>query len=456
MVEIAILDDERILVDSLVLEISAMGHRVKPFYEAQTFLDYIQYSEPDLVFLDLRLPDIQGMEVLHQIRQTLKSALTIIMTAHGNMESAIQALKGGAFDYLNKPFELDEIGIIIERALNENKLVREVEHHRQKAVSETRLGDFIGSSKPVEKLHQMVMMLARVDNTTILLRGASGTGKNMIAKAIHNLSARAERQFIVVNCAAIPENLLESELFGYEKGAFTDAKKRKIGLVELADGGTLFLDEVGDLPLPMQVKLLRFLESKSFRRVGGSMEVSVNVLIISATNLNLEEAIKQKNFRQDLYYRLNVLPIEIPPLEERGDDILILATHFLRQFARKFRKPLLKIDDDAREAFLLYSWPGNVRELKNLIERFVVLSTDPIITYDDLPSVMKECLLRRGSADTSIQTSELGFGEKLAAFERSLVTDALEKAGGINTEAAAILGISRYSLLRKKKRLFSK
>ncbi len=455
MVEIAILDDEKFLVDSLELEMTQMGHRVKPFYEARTFLDYIQVSEPDLVFLDLQLPDIHGMEVLHTIRQTLRSSLTIIMTAHGDMESAIQALKGGAFDYLNKPFELDEIGIIIERALNENKLLREVEHHRQRAASNTRLNDFIGSSKPVKKLHQIVAMLTSVDNTTILLHGASGTGKNLIAKAIHNLSARSDRQFIVVNCAAIPENLLESELFGYEKGAFTDAKKRKIGLVELADGGTLFLDEVGDLPLPMQVKLLNFLDSKSFRRVGGTMELAVDVLIISATNLDLEEAIQQKKFRQDLYYRLNVVPIEIPPLRERGDDILILAGHYLKRFARKFRKPLIEIGDDTREAFLLYSWPGNVRELKNIIERFVVLSTEPVITYDDLPTVMKECLLRKGTADNSVRTSELGFEEKLAAFERGLITDALEKAGGIKAEAAAILGISRYSLLRKIKRLFS-
>jgi len=454
MVEIAILDDEKFLVDSLELEMRAMGHRVKTFYEARPFLDYIQIAEPDLVFLDLQLPDIHGMEVLQTIRQTLRSALTIIMTAHGDMESAIQALKGGAFDYLNKPFELDEIGIIIERALNEKKLVREVEHHRQKAASNTRLDDFIGSSKPVKKLHQMVKMLTRVDNTTILLRGASGTGKNLIAKAIHNLSARSGQQFIVVNCAAIPENLLESELFGYEKGAFTDAQKRKIGLVELADGGTLFLDEVGDLPLPMQVKLLRFLESKSFRRVGGTIEVKVDVLIISATNLDLEDAIQQKAFRQDLYYRLNVVPLEIPPLNQRRDDILMLAAHYLKQFSRKFRKPIMEIGDDARDAFLLYRWPGNVRELKNLIERFVVLSTDPVITYDDLPTVMKECLLRQGPPGTSVCSTGHGVEVKLAAYERGLITDALEKAGGIKTEAAVILGISRYSLLRKMKRLF--
>ena len=453
MVEIAILDDEKVLVDSLELEITALGHRVKPFYEARLFLDYIQVAEPDLVFLDLQLPDIHGMEVLHTIRQTLRSALTIIMTAHGDMESAIQALKGGAFDYLNKPFELDEIGIIIERALNENKLIREVEHHRQRASSNVRLDDFIGSSEPVKKLHHIVTMLTRIDNTTILLRGASGTGKNLIAKAIHNLSARADKQFIDVNCAAIPENLLESELFGHEKGAFTDAKKRKIGLVELADGGTLFLDEVGDLPLPMQVKLLRFLESKTFRRVGGTMEVAVDVLIISATNLDLEDATRQKKFRQDLYYRLNVVPIKIPPLKARGDDILLLAEHYLERFARKFRKPPLTMDDDARAAFLMYDWPGNVRELKNLIERFVVLSSDPVITHDDLPTVMKACLRQKGSAGTAACDSGFGFEDKLAMFERDMINETLAKCGGNKTEAAALLGISRYSLLRKIKRL---
>jgi len=455
MVEIAILDDEKILVNSLELEMKAMGHRVKTFYEATSFLEYIKESEPDLVFLDLQLPDIHGMEVLHTIQQTLRSTLTIIMTAHGDMDSAIQALKGGAYDYLNKPFDLDEIGIIIDRALNENKLVREVEHHRQRASSNIRIDDFIGLSKPVKKLHQIVTKLTSVDNTTILLRGDTGTGKNLIAKAIHNLSARSDKQFIVVNCGAIPENLLESELFGYEKGAFTDAKKRKIGLVELADGGTLYLDEVGDLPLPMQVKLLRFIESKAFRRVGGTMEVSVDALIISATNLNLEEAIKQERFRLDLYYRLNVVPIKIPPLRNRGDDVLLLANHYIKRFSRKFRKPLMEIGDDALEAFLSYDWPGNVRELKNLIERFVVLSTDTVITYEDLPTVMKERLLRKETDGSSVQSSKLGLEEKLASFERSLITQALEEADGVKTEAAATLGISRYSLLRKMKRLFN-
>ncbi len=454
MVEIAIVDDERNLADSLKLEISEMGHQVKTFYTAQPFLDYIEISEPDLVILDLQLPDIHGMEVLHSIKLNLKSTLVIIMTAHGDMESVLQALKGGAYDYLNKPFELEEIRITIDRALSENRLLREVEHHRKQSATSCSLKDFIGESEPIKKLHQTVVKLADIDSTTVFLRGESGTGKNLIAKAIHNLSSLSNRQFIAVNCAAIPENLLESELFGYEKGAFTDAKKRKIGLIELANGGTLFLDEIGDVPLSMQVKLLSFLESKEFRRVGGSTEIKANALVISATNLDLDDAIEKKKFRQDLYYRLNVLPIKIPPLRERADDILLLTNYYIKRFSKKFRKPLIKLGPDAEKAFLRYRWPGNVRELKNLIERFIILSTIPEVTFDDLPTVMKECLLQRGSEASSEVIPELNFEEKLVAYERNLIGNALEKAAGVKTEAAASLGISRYSLMRKMNRLF--
>lgn len=454
MVEIAIVDDEKNLTDSLKLEISEMGYQVKTFYNAQPFLDYIEVSEPDLVFLDLQLPDIHGMEVLHFIKSNLKYTLVIIMTAHGDMESVLQALKGGAYDYLNKPFELEEIRITIERALNESRLLREVEHHREQSATSSSLKDFIGESEPIKKLLQTVAKLADIESTTVFLRGESGTGKNLIAKAIHNLSSLSNRQFIAVNCAAIPENLLESELFGYEKGAFTDAKKRKIGLIELANGGTLFLDEVGDIPLPMQVKLLSFLESKEFRRVGGTMDIKVNALVISATNLDLDDAIEKKIFRQDLYYRLNVLPIKIPPLRERAGDILLLTDYYSKRFAKKFRKSLITLGPDAEKAFLSYDWPGNVRELKNLIERFIVLSTAQEVTFDDLPTVMKECLLQRGSGSSSEGNFELNFEEKLVAYERTLIGNALEESAGIKTEAAASLGISRYSLMRKIKRLF--
>ncbi|RLB22598.1 MAG: sigma-54-dependent Fis family transcriptional regulator [Deltaproteobacteria bacterium] len=453
MAEIAVVDDERVLVDSLELELEERGHTVQPFYRAAPFLEYIQFNEPDVVLLDLQLPDLNGLEVLERIKQANRFIPTIIITAHGNLDSAIQAMRGGAFDYVNKPFDLDEIEIIIDKALKEIKLVREVEHHRRQAAEGARPEDFIGSSLPVRRLLETVKKLSQVDNTTVLLRGESGTGKNLLAKMIHNLSARTERQFIEVNCAAIPETLLESELFGYEKGAFTDAKTRKTGLVELADGGTLFLDEVGDLPLPLQAKLLRFLESRSFRRIGGASEIKVDVLIISSTNQDLKKAVTRGQFREDLYYRLNVVPLDVPPLRQRGEDIITLAEHYLSHFSRKFRKPPIEMSPEARDAFLLYHWPGNVRELKNLVERLVILSTDNIITYEDLPAVMKETSARRQGVKHQ-ETLEEGLEAKLAAYEKKLISEALERAGGVKSEAAKLLGVSRYSLLRKMKRLF--
>ncbi len=454
MAEIAVVDDERVLVDSLQLELEGRGHTVRAFYRAVPFLDYIHSSEPDVVLLDLQLPDLNGLEVLEHINKTHRFIPTIIITAHGNLDSAIQAMRGGAFDYVNKPFDLDEIDIIIDKALQEIKLVREVEHHRRRAAEGVRPEDFIGSSPPVRRLLETVKKLTQVDNTTVLLRGESGTGKDLLAKMIHNLSARAERQFIEVNCAAIPETLLESELFGYEKGAFTDAKSRKTGLVELADGGTLFLDEVGDLPFSLQAKLLRFLESRSFRRIGGASEIKVDVLIISATNRDLKKAVAKRRFREDLYYRLNVVPLDVPPLRERGEDIMALAEHYLAHFSRKFRKPLVGMSPEARQAFLVYHWPGNVRELKNLVERLVILSTDNLITYDDLPAVMKEASARRESGGHRDALGEEGLEAKLAAYEKKLIGEALERAGGVKSEAAKLLGVSRYSLLRKMKRLF--
>ncbi|MGD8561770.1 MAG: sigma-54 dependent transcriptional regulator [Desulfarculaceae bacterium] len=455
MAEIAIVDDEKNLVNSLNLELTEMGHLVRPFLKAQPFLDYLKTTEPDLVFLDLKLPDINGLEVLHEVVNATSNYIpTIIITAHGNMESAIQALKGGAFDYINKPFDLDEISILIDKALKKVRLLREVEHRRERDYKGARLDQFIGSSPPVIRLLEMVQKLTAVDNTTVLLLGESGTGKDLLAKAIHNLSARASRQFIEVNCASFPENLLESELFGYEKGAFTDAKQRKTGLVELADGGTLFLDEVGDMPLSLQAKLLRFLENKSFRRVGGTSQIKVDVLIISATNRNLESAVEDKSFRKDLYYRLNVVPLNVPPLRERGEDIMTITQHYLDHFSHKFRKPIVQVTGQAREALLSYAWPGNVRELKNLMERLVILCNDGVIDLEILPTVIQEQYAQRDAAAPGRTLPDSPLEHKLSAFEKELISQALAQAGGVKTEAAQILGISRFALLRKIKRLF--
>jgi two-component system response regulator AtoC len=286
-----------------------------------------------------------------------------------------------------------------------------------------------------------------------MIRGESGTGKDLIAKAIHNLSPRGTAQLIEINCAALPESLLESELFGYEKGAFTDAKQRKTGLAEIANGGTLFLDEVGELPLSLQAKLLKFIETKSFRRIGGTAEIWVDLMIIASTNRNLEEAIESGSFRQDLYYRLNVLPIYVPPLRERGEDVIKVAEYYLQYFCRKFNKPPMTLDATAKKAFLSYQWPGNVRELKNLIERVVILSSGHKIGSKLLPGEMKGSIAESQTIRKSYKTDNRSLDEILAEIEKELIHNALRKAKGVKSEAAKILGISRYALLRKMKRL---
>lgn len=456
MAEVAIVDDEKLLVNSLKIELSHAGYSVSQFYDAGSFLAYIQSNEPDVVLLDLQLPDINGLEVLQTIMQAGRYIPTIIITAHGNIESAIQAMKAGAFDYINKPFELDEISILIKKALDETKLVKEVEHRRQRAYKTARLKSIIGTSLPILALLETVEKLAKIDNTTILLRGESGTGKDLISKIIHNLSARSSKQFIEINCASFPENLLESELFGHEKGAFTDAKQRKTGLVEIADGGTLFLDEIGELPLPLQAKLLRFIDTKSFRRIGGTSEIRVNVRIVSATNRNLEESVENGSFRQDLYYRLNVLPITIPPLRDRGADVIKITDHYLASMSKKFGKRRMSLGIKAKNAFLAYDWPGNVRELKNFIERLVILSSSDVIGYLQLPAEMKERLADLKSIKNRYQKKSLSMNEILEKFEEELINNAMTNTGGVKAEAAKILGISRYSLLRKMKRIYGK
>jgi two-component system response regulator AtoC len=453
MAEIAIVDDEKVLVNSMKIELRRQGYRVHPFYSAEPFLDYIRSNEPDTVFLDLQLPDINGIEVLRTIMQTSPYIPTIIITAHGDMESAIQAMKMGAFDYINKPFDLDEISILIKKALHEIKLLKEVEHHRERVIKTARIENIIGKSPPFTELLDMVKRLSAAVDTTVLLLGESGTGKDLIAKVIHNLSDRALQPLIDISCASFPENLIESELFGYEKGAFTDAKHRKTGLLELADKGTLYLDEIGELPLTAQAKLLRFIEDKSFRRIGGKSEIRVDVRIIAATNRNLEEAVKVGMFREDLFYRLNVVPLVVPPLRERGMDIIAIARHYLEIYSRKFGRQI-HLRDEAKNAILDYDWPGNVRELKNLCERLAILSRDNVIGYEDLPSELKERITDHQSIRKKCRQRDLGLNEILEKFEEELIDDALKKSGGIKSDAAERLGISRYALLRKMKRIY--
>ena len=467
MAEIAIVDDEKVLVNSLRIGLTKRGHKIHPFYEAGGFLSYLVINEPDLIFLDLRLPDMNGLEVLRQIRQMNRQIPTIIITAHGDIQSAVQAMKTGAFDYLNKPFDMQEIELVIKKALDEVQLVKEVEHLRQRSFKKVVLENIIGDSPPMLELFNTVKKLGSVKTTTVLIRGESGTGKDLLAKAIHNLNPRSVRPFIEINCASLPESLLESELFGHEKGAFTDAKQRKTGLVEIANNGTLFLDEIGEIPMPLQAKILKFIETKTFRRVGGTAEISVDVFIITATNRNLEQAIQEKTFRQDLYYRLNVVPLFAPPLRDRKEDILKITDHYLDHYCRKFGKTSLSMDPSARNTFLNYDWPGNVRELQNLIERLVILSSGPIIQKKHLPDAMggpvenheKENPLepRMGLINSLKENfsdkGQISLDEILTALEKEMILTAMEKADRVKAKAARALGISRYSLLRRINRL---
>lgn len=461
MAEIAIVDDEKVLVNSLRIGLTRKGYQVRPFEAAQPFLSYLRGSEPDVIFLDLHLPDIHGLEVLKKIKQVNPHIPTIIITAHGDVPSAVNAMKSGAFDYVGKPFDIEEIELLIQKALKETRLTQEIVHHRLRSHQSVRLDNIVGTSPAMQAVFETVTKLFQIDATTVLLLGESGTGKDLLAKAIHNHSCRVDQPFIEINCAALPEQLLESELFGYEKGAFTDAKQRKVGLIEIAAGGTLYLDEIGEMPLALQSKLLKFLETRSFRRLGGTTEIRVDLFIIASTNRDLEVAVAQKTFRHDLFYRLNVVPIQIPPLRDRGDDILQLASHYLDVYCRRFNKPQIAMEDAVRRSLAAHDWPGNVRELKNLVERLVILSGDARIRYDDLPADLRERLaaaphpLDSGAGLHNRQDrpgNATSLSQVVDRFERELIEKALKEAGGVKSEAAALLGISRYALLRKLKR----
>ena len=452
MAEIAIVDDEKVLVNSLRVGLRKKGHAVRPFYDAESFLEFFRIGEPDIVFLDLKLPDLNGLDVLREIRRTGKQAQVVIITAHGDIRSAVRCMRAGAYDYINKPFELEEIEILIEKVLNGSRLIKEIEHHRQRSTDMIGPDSIIGRSRPVLELKQTIAKLKDIDATTVLIRGESGSGKDLVAKAIHNSSSRSKAPFIEINCAALPDNLLESELFGYEKGAFTDARQRKTGLAEIADGGTLFLDEVAELPLALQAKLLKFIETKSFRRIGGTSEITVDLMIVTSTNRDLEKSLASGAFRSDLFYRLNVVPIKTPSLRNRGEDVLALAEHFLLAFCRQFNKPPMVLENQVKDLFLQYDWPGNVRELRNLIERLVILSNETRIQLEQLPDRMRSSHGQRCSSKALCDLDRRNLDEILAGVEKELIHDALQKAGGVKAEAARILGISRYSLIRRMKK----
>ena len=381
---ILVVDDEHLIRWSLEQNLKKQGYDIVTAGTGEDALKMVREEQPDLILLDIQMPGINGLEVLEKVKEIDEDIVVIMVTAQGGLETAVNAMRLGAYDYINKPFNLDELAIVIRKALETSYLRREVAGLRSE---HKKIGppNIIGVSKHMKNVLAMMEKVAKSEASTVLVQGESGTGKELVAKWVHYKSSRADKPFVAINCAAVPATLLESELFGHERGAFTDAKVTKKGLFELADGGTIFLDEIGDMEVGMQAKLLRFLEDRTFRRIGGAKIISVDIRIISATNKDLLKAIEEKSFRNDLYYRLQVIPIFLPPLRERKEDIIYLANHFIETFNKEFNKHVKGISSMAEKMLIEYHWPGNIRELKNVIERAIILGNDETLLLEHLP-----------------------------------------------------------------------
>ncbi len=444
---ILIIEDEKLIRWSLRQRFEDEGYSVDEAENGPEGLEKLESGVFDLVMLDYKLPGMTGLEVLRQIRAGDEDIVVLMMTAYSNVEDAVEAMRLGAFDYVSKPFNMDELMLTVAKALETTRLKREVRDFRAQMKKEFGFDRILGNCPQIVRLFGMIQDVAESGASTVFLRGESGTGKDLVAKAIHYNSDRANRPFMNITCTAISEALLESELFGHERGAFTDAKQQKKGLFELADHGTVFLDEVGDMPLNLQAKLLRFLEEKTFRRVGGVKDIAVDVRIIAATNRDLEKLIAEGQFREDLYYRINIIPIELPPLRERGDDIRIIAEFFVDQFATEFRRGPRQISEAGVKKLLDYGWPGNVRELRNTIERAVLFCKNGTIEATDLtigPSV--------SSRPTLVPTDIPSDGISIQDIEERLVRKALEQTDNNQTRAAKLLRLSRDQLRYRMER----
>jgi|Deesub1362B_J571_1020462.scaffolds.fasta_scaffold00651_13 DNA-binding NtrC family response regulator len=445
-IKILIIDDDKLTSWALSRDFQREGNEVILAADGKSGLKYVKAEKPQLVLLDLRLPDISGLDLLKEIKAEHPDAIVILMTAYGTVQTAVEAVKLGAENFIKKPFDYEEIKALIEKALKNNQLSREVTELREQLREKFGIRNLVGQSYAMKRIFELIQKISKSNATTVLITGESGTGKDLVAKAIHYESNRAQYPFMAINCGTLPDPLLESELFGHEKGAFTDAKEAKKGLFELANHGTVLLDEIGDASLNLQVKLLRFLEEKKFKRIGGTRDIEVDIRVIAATNRNLKALVREGKFREDLFYRLNVIPITIPPLRERPEDIELLVKYYINHFNREFNKQVKGITDEAMKILLNYHWPGNVRELKNVIERIMILESGDMITEDHIPHEI------RNPADFAGGYQDLPFpagGLSLEEVERTLIKKALHYANWNKAKAARLLGISRHALRYK-------
>jgi len=445
---ILVVDDDPNILRIIKHNLEKEGYTVLTAGSGEECLDKIKTEPINLVLLDVRLPDMSGIEALQRIKHLQYEFPVIMITAYGTVETAVEAMKLGAYDFISKPFNTEELKVSVRNALDTQNLKKEVSSLKSQLKQRYAFANITGNSRKMQEVYRMINRVIQSD-INVLIRGETGTGKELVARAIHYNSRKSNHPFVEVNCSAIPETLLEEELFGHERGAFTDAKRQKIGLLELANDGTLFLDEIGCMNLNIQAKLLRAIEEKRFKRLGGTKDIEVSARIVAATNKNLEAAIKDGSFREDLYYRLNVVSIELPPLRERGDDILLLVRHFIERYNRQYNRKVKGFSPQAEELLMAYNWPGNVRELKNMIERAILLSDKDIIAPDDIPMIKAKVKKTTETEEAKITIDVLRKGTPLYEIEKRIITEILRITHGNKSEAARMLKISRPRLDRK-------
>lgn len=450
--KVLIVEDEDSARICLTDMLKPEGYDVSSVSSGAEALDFIQSSHPHIVLTDLKLPDMSGIEVITAVKKSLPNAICMVITGYASVESAVDAMKAGAFSYLKKPFRREELLVALAKAKEVLAIQTENASLRQRLKNQ-REQFILGVSPEINRVRDIIKKVADTDSTVLIL-GESGTGKELVARELHRQSSRLNKPFIPINCGAIPEDLLESELFGYEKGAFTGAISTRIGRFEAADQGTVFLDEIGDMSMSLQVKILRVLQEREFERIGGRGTIKVDIRILAATNQDLDKAVAEKRFREDLFYRLNVIPITLPPLRERGEDIALLSRYFLDALSARKNKVITSIAPEAMMALNEYVWPGNVREMVNIMERLIVLNETGTIILDDLPSTISKNKVEMAVAAQThtLPTEGLDFNSAVDEFERRLINSALLRANGVKKKAADYLNLNRTTLIEKMKR----
>jgi DNA-binding NtrC family response regulator len=452
MAKILVVDDNPDVLKLIANILESNDYEVKTAPSGASAIKEIESNDYDMVLTDLMMPDVDGMQVLENAILKIPKTMCIILTGHGTIKSSVEAIKKGAFDYITKPVSPSELLIIVEKALKFKNLEEENIRLKKELKGKYHYKNIVGTSNAIKKIYDLIEKVSDTDGT-VLITGASGTGKELIARSIHYNSQRSDKPMVVINCGAIPESLLESELFGHEKGAFTGAYKKRIGRLEMANGGTVFLDEIGEMSPALQIKLLRVVQEQQFERVGATKTLHVDLRFIAATNKNLTTAINMEKFREDLYYRLNVIPIKVPSLKQRKSDIPLLIDFFTKKFQKgKKNNKINGFSKTAMDAMLAYEWPGNVRELENVIKRLTILSEGPIVSFDDLPENIQNVSGQLYPEKEVITDNELNLNEAVQNYEKRIILEALEKANWVKSKAAKLLNINRTTLVAKIKK----